>query len=130
MYLYKMWKFLQKLNIYNYCIAIYFVHIYFHDFGLGWQIREGLISRFCDVFVTINSHVLKLTFSRGLTREIRENKTSVKITTYTVHVINHKIVSQPIFWPNFVTCNTYTKREQASDLTFNLNILESLKGIG
>ena len=57
--------------------AIYFAYRYFCDFGLGWQIREGLISRF-------NSHVLKLKFSRGLTREIRENKTIAKIIMYTV----------------------------------------------
>ena len=35
--------------------------------------REGLISRFSDVFISINSHKLKWNFVRGLTREIREN---------------------------------------------------------
>ena len=64
--------------------AIYFVYRYFRDFGLGGQIHDGLISRFCDVLITINSHVLKLKFSRGLTRKIHENKTTAKITTYTV----------------------------------------------
>ena len=45
--------------------AIYFEYRYFHDFVLGRQIRKGLISWFCDVFITINSHVLKLKYSRG-----------------------------------------------------------------
>ena len=39
---------------------------------------------FCDVFITINSHILKLKCLRGLTREIRENKTTAQITTYTL----------------------------------------------
>ena len=39
---------------------------------------------FCDFFITINSHVLKLKILRGLTREIRETKTTAKLTTYTV----------------------------------------------
>ena len=39
---------------------------------------------FCDVFITINSHVLKLKFSQKLTCEFRENKTTAKITTYKV----------------------------------------------
>ena len=39
---------------------------------------------FCDVFITINSHILKWKFSRGLTREICKNKTNPKITMYTV----------------------------------------------
>ena len=30
--------------------AIYVAYRYFRNFGLGWGIREGLISRFCDVF--------------------------------------------------------------------------------
>ena len=68
----------------NYCIRQYFAYIYFRGFGLSAEIREGLISRFSDVFIHINRHTLKWKFLRGLTREIRENKTTAKITTYTV----------------------------------------------
>ena len=39
----------------------------------------ALFRDFCDIFITINSHILKWKFSRGLTREIHEN-----ITMYTV----------------------------------------------
>ena len=42
--------------------AIYVTYRYFRDFGLGWGIRKGLISRFCDVFIAINSHILKRNF--------------------------------------------------------------------
>ena len=66
------------------CTIIFCIPRYFHDFGLGGEICEGLILRFCDVFITINSHILKWKFSRGLTREIHENKSTAKITTYTV----------------------------------------------
>ena len=75
--------------------AIYFVHRYFHDFRLSGEIRESLISRFSDVFITINKHILKLKCSRGLTREIHENKTTAKISTYTVsaHMTGHEMQS-------------------------------------
>ena len=39
--------------------TIYFAYRYCHDFGLGRGNRDGLISRFCDVFITIDSHILK-----------------------------------------------------------------------
>ena len=45
------------------------------------------MAQFCDfgdVFITKNSYILKWEFLRGLTREIRKNKTTAKITTYTV----------------------------------------------
>ena len=58
------------------------MHRYFRDFGLSGEICESLISQFSDVFITINRHILKWKCSRGLTREIRENKTTAKITTY------------------------------------------------
>ena len=68
--------------------VLYICHIfhvlYFCDFGLGQQIREGLISQVCDVFITLNYHVFKLTFLWGPTREIRNNKTTTKITTYII----------------------------------------------
>ena len=51
--------------------------------------------RWLNVFITINSHILKWKFSWRLTREIRDNKTSVKITTYTVSL--HEITSQDGF---------------------------------
>ena len=35
----------------------------FHGFGLGSENHEGLISRFSDVFITINRHKLKWKFS-------------------------------------------------------------------
>ena len=63
--------------------AIHFAHRYFHDFGLSGEIRESLISCFSDVFIT---DILKWTFSYGLTREIRGEKT-LKITTYTVFTL-------------------------------------------
>ena len=47
--------------------AIYFAYRYFLRFWTRLANLRGLNSRF-------NSHVLKLKFSRGLTREIRENK--------------------------------------------------------
>ena len=47
----------------------------------------------CDFFITINSHILKWKFSRGLTRKNCENKTTAKITMYTVFV--------PITWVLF-----------------------------
>ena len=65
-----------------YCIRHIFRVQIFSRFRTSQQTREGLLSQFCDVFITVNSHVLKLKFSRGLTREIRENKTTAKITTY------------------------------------------------
>ena len=70
----------------KYCIHhIFHVHVYLRDFGLGGEIRDGLISHFLWWFLnTMNSHILKWTFSRGLTREIHQNKTTAKITTYTV----------------------------------------------
>ena len=64
--------------------AIIFAYRYFHCFGLGLEICEGLISRFSDIFITINGHRLKWIFLRGLTRDICENETTAKITTYTV----------------------------------------------
>ena len=36
--------------------------------------------------INIDSHVLQLKFLQGLTREIRENKTTAKISTYTVNM--------------------------------------------
>ena len=45
----------------------------------------GKFAMVCDVFITINSHILKWQFLWGLTREIRKNKTTTKITMYTVH---------------------------------------------
>ena len=59
--------------------AIYFAYRYFRDFSQGQQIPRDFMIFY--VFITINSHVLKLTFSRGLTLK---NKTTTKITTYTV----------------------------------------------
>ena len=51
--------------------AIYFAHRYFHDFGLKWgNSARVLISRFSDVFITINRHPWLLprgNVSRGLT---------------------------------------------------------------
>ena len=71
-----------------YCIR----HIHraqiFLRFWTEWKNLWELNSRFSDVFITINRRVLKWTCSRGLTREIRENKTTAKITTYTVSVAN------------------------------------------
>ena len=69
--------------------AIIFAYSYFRDFGLGAGIRKGLISWFSDVFITIHRQKLKWKFSRGLTCEIRENKTTTKITTYTVIICPH-----------------------------------------
>ena len=42
--------------------------IYFAIFGLGWGICESLISLFCDVFITMNSHILKWKFLRPPTK--------------------------------------------------------------
>ena len=69
---------------YNTVYAIYFAHRYFCDFGLSGEIRESLISRFSDVFITINRQILKWKCLRGLIREIHENKTTAysKPTTY------------------------------------------------
>ena len=67
-------------------ICIYFTYRYFRDFGPGWGIREGLILHFFWCFIAINSHILKQKFLRGPTREICENKTTAKITTYTVYL--------------------------------------------
>ena len=50
-------------------------------------------SKWLDFVITINSHILKWKFSRGLTRKNCENKTTAKITTYTVFV--------PITWVLF-----------------------------
>ena len=58
-------------------LAKYSIRHIFCDFGLGGEFCD-----FCDVFITINSHMLKWKFARGLTREIRENKTTAKIITY------------------------------------------------
>ena len=52
--------------------AIIFTYRYFRNFGLGAEIREGLICDVSDVFVTINRHKLKWKFSRGLTSEWRK----------------------------------------------------------
>ena len=65
--------------------AIYCTYRYFHNFGLGWGICEGLISWFCDVFITMNSHILKGKFSRGLTHEIRENNHIYSISNWLIH---------------------------------------------
>ena len=65
-----------------------FTYSYFRDFGLGAVIREGLISRFFDVFIAKIDMNWSGNFRKGLTREIRENKTLVKITAYTVLYIN------------------------------------------
>ena len=47
---------------------------YFLGFRVGkYEIREGLILQFCDVFITLNSHVLKLKFLWGLTRKIHKS---------------------------------------------------------
>ena len=65
--------------------AIYFAYRYFCDFGLGGEICDGLISQFLEIcdglisqflwcFHTINSHIYW-------------NKTTTKITMYTVHFI-------------------------------------------
>ena len=67
----------------TYCIRHIF-HAQKYNFGLSGEIRESLISRFSDVFISINRHILKWKCSHGLTRKIRENKTTAKITTYTV----------------------------------------------
>ena len=66
-----------KLSRYLYIYAIYFVYRYLHDFGLGEEIHDGLISwlLWCFHYCTINSHVLKWKFSQGLTRKIRKKKT-------------------------------------------------------
>ena len=62
---------------------------------VGAEIREGLISQFSDVFITINRHKLKWK-SRGLTREIHENNTTAKITTY-VYSIFMLVFSGQVF---------------------------------
>ena len=43
------------------------------------------------IFITINRHKLKWKFLQGLTRKIRENKTTAKITMYTVSLIMHSV---------------------------------------
>ena len=66
--------------------AIYFVHRYFRDFGLSGEIRESLFSRFSDVFITINRHIEVEMFARSDSRN-SQNKTTSKITTYTVFAL-------------------------------------------
>ena len=85
----------QLLNLKgnNTVYAIIFAYIYFHGFGLGSEICEGLISRFSDAFFTLNRHKLKWKFSRGLTRE---NKTTAKITTFTVYSYLCLLKSNPL----------------------------------
>ena len=76
----------HELDLALYCIRHNFTYRKCHDFGLGAEIHEGVISRFSDVFITINRHQLKWKFLQGLTREILENKTTAKITMYSVVV--------------------------------------------
>ena len=64
--------------------GIIFAYRYFHGFGLGAEICEGLILWYLWCFHYYR-HKLKWTFLQGLTREICENKTTTKITTYTVY---------------------------------------------
>ena len=52
----------------------------------------------CGVFITINNHILKWKFPWGLTREIRENKTTVKITMYTVAFTYSQLCLSQIHW--------------------------------
>ena len=60
------------------CIS--FAYRYFRGFGLGAEIREGLISRISDV--VINRHKLKVEiFARSDLR--KNNLTTAKIITYT-----------------------------------------------
>ena len=70
---YAIHHFMKACFMLNTVCAIFFTYIYFHDFGLGAEIREGLIRNFSNVFITINRHKLKWKFSHGLTREISEN---------------------------------------------------------
>ena len=74
----------------------YLSHRYFHHFGLGGEIRD-----ICDDFITINCHILKWKFSRGLTCEICENKTTAKITMYTVtqYIFNTPLTQSCIIGP-------------------------------
>ena len=54
--------------------TIYFAYRYFRDFGLGGEFVMAYFCDFCDVFITMNSHILKWEYSRRLTLEIHENK--------------------------------------------------------
>ena len=68
--------------------AIIFAYRYLRSFELGAEICEGLISRFSNIFITLNRHKLKCKFLQGLTREIHKNKTTAKLITYTVFALS------------------------------------------
>ena len=80
---------MQYIQSYILVYTIIFAYRYFHSFGLhvGGEIREGLISQFSDVFITVNyRHKLKWKlFARSDSRNSR-NKTTAKITTYIQYI--------------------------------------------
>ena len=48
----------------NTVYAIIFTYRYFCGFGLGSEIREGIISQFSDVFITTNGQIEVEIFAR------------------------------------------------------------------
>ena len=80
------WRHIGRVQYWSdYCISYNF-HVTDIFTVLDWvqKFTRTKFHDFSDVFITINRHKLKWKFSQGLTREIRENKTTVNITMYTV----------------------------------------------
>ena len=61
----------QKLSTTATVYAIYFAYRYFHDFGLGGEIRD-----FSDVFITIKLPYMEVKIFVGTDLEIHRNKTT------------------------------------------------------
>ena len=75
---YKVQQTLKTPTVYT----IYFSYFIFSRFWTRWGNSRWLnFTIFVMFSLLLNSHILKWKFSRGLTREIRENKTTANITT-------------------------------------------------
>ena len=83
----------KQHHVIEYCIRHNFRIQIFPQFWTRSGNSQGLnFMQFSDVFITINRHKQKWKFSRGLTCKIHENKTTAKITTYTVHPSDDSLI--------------------------------------